>query len=142
VGVAAAALAVVGAITAFRSSSDGSQVRAVNVGTSVTKPSPGAVKGTVHRTHRARAPRRETHTFVWPKVQGATSYRVEFFTRDQQVFAATLKSDRLDLPRRWRYGGRLVRLIPGTYQWQVRPVFGDPPTSVGDPIIRSNWIAR
>jgi hypothetical protein len=87
------------------------------------------------------APR--TRVFVWPAVSRATFYKVEFFRRGRKIFEASPTTARIELPIRWVYRGRRLRLTPGTYRWDVRPVFG--PRSrprYGALITRSNWIAR
>jgi hypothetical protein len=84
-----------------------------------------------------------TRVFVWPAVSRATFYKVEFFRSGRKIFEAAPTTPRLELPLRWRYRGRAVRLTPGTYRWDVRPAFGTRSRPrYGTLITRSNWIAR
>ena len=95
------------------------------------------------RLQPARSAPLPTRVFVWPAVSRATFYKVEFFRRGRKIFEASPTTPRLELPLRWVYRGRAVRLTPGTYRWDVRPAFG--PRSrprYGTLITRSNWIAR
>jgi hypothetical protein len=109
-------------------------------------PSPRSTKPVVQQKKGIRPPQRAaplTRLFVWPKVSRATFYKVEFFRGGRKIFEASPTTPRLELPLRWVYRGRGIRLTPGTYRWDVRPAFG--PRSrprYGTLITRSSWIAR
>jgi hypothetical protein len=65
--------------------------------------------------NRTSTPRR----FVWPPVEGANGYDMQLFRGSRRVFARRTRQPRVTLPRTWRYAGRIVRLEPGTYHWNV-----------------------
>jgi hypothetical protein len=108
--------------------------------------SPRSTKPVVQQKKRLRPPQRAaplTRLFVWPEVSRTTFYKVEFFRGGRKIFEASPTTPRLELPLRWVYRGRGIRLTPGTYRWDVRPAFG--PRSrprYGTLITRSSWIAR
>jgi hypothetical protein len=61
-------------------------------------------------------------TLVWAPVAGATGYEMQLFRGSQRVFVTRTKRPRLTLPERWRYEGRVIRLVPGRYRWNVWPL--------------------
>jgi hypothetical protein len=78
--------------------------------------------------------------FIWPKVSGATTYKVEFFRHGHRIFQKLVATARFGLPLTWRYQGRQLRLTPGTYVWRVSPGFGRAPNSrYRAPIVQSTW---
>lgn len=44
---------------------------------------------------------------------------MQLFRGSQRVFANRTRQPRLTLPETWRYAGRVVRLEPGSYRWNV-----------------------
>jgi hypothetical protein len=85
----------------------------------------------------------QTRVFVWPAVEGALYYKVQFFRGGDEVFEALPSAPRLGLPVRWVYKGRRLRLVPGTYSWRVLPAFGSRAhPRYGDPIVRSLWVVK
>jgi hypothetical protein len=84
-----------------------------------------------------------TRLFVWPAVKHAAYYKVQFFRRGHVVFEAWPTTARVELPLRWMYKRRSIRLVPAVYSWLVLPVFGTRShPRYGDAIVRSKWIAR
>lgn len=76
--------------------------------------------------------------FGWVPVPRATHYRVEFFRGRTKIFEALPAVPRLELPRSWRYRGRLYRFVGGGYTWVVRPGFGPRPRArYGREIVRA-----
>ena len=89
------------------------------------------------------APAPQARVFVWPAVEGALYYKVQFFRAGDEVFEALPSAPRLGLPARWVYKGRRLRLVPGTYSWRVLPAFGSRAhPRYGDPIVRSLWVVK
>jgi hypothetical protein len=63
-------------------------------------------------------------TFVWVSTRGATGYEFRLLRRGTPVYSARTTKPRLTLPRRWSVAGRVRRIEPGVYLWDVRPLFG------------------
>ncbi len=71
--------------------------------------------------------------FVWPPVEGASSYSVRFFREGEPFYTARVAEPRLAIPKR-------VVFTPGAYSWLVRPVTA---SGLGNPIIESTFsVAR
>jgi hypothetical protein len=71
--------------------------------------------------------------WVWPRVKGAALYRVSFALRGRTILVEWPAAPPLVLRPGVRFG-------PGTYEWQVRPVFwrhGD--AVVERPVVRSQF---
>ena len=84
-----------------------------------------------------------TRLFVWPAVKHASYYKVQFSRGGHVVFEASPSVPRLELPTRWAYKGRDMRLVPAVYSWVVLPAFGTRShPRYGDAIVRSTWVAR
>jgi hypothetical protein len=84
-----------------------------------------------------------TRVFIWPAVGHASFYKVEFFRGGKKIFVRWPSTPRLELPLRWVYNGRTMRLVPGVYSWRVLPVFGTRShPRLGNPIVRSTWRAN
>jgi hypothetical protein len=60
----------------------------------------------------------------WSKVQGADYYNVQLLRDDKKVLSAWPTRARLQLKRRWEFEGRVRRMRPGTYEWNVWPGYG------------------
>ncbi len=95
----------------------------------VSKPTPGPAAGagsgaasTPPPTTPAPTPASETRRFAWAPVEGATGYHVELFRGSERVLAQETKEPVLELGPTWRYEGKTVQLVPGTYRWYVWPV--------------------
>jgi hypothetical protein len=76
----------------------------------------------------ARVSRRTV--FTWRRVAGARYYNFQLFvqrsgsTQLQKVLSAWPTTTRFRPRATWRFGGRVRRLVPGTYRWYVWPGFG------------------
>jgi hypothetical protein len=57
-------------------------------------------------------------------VNGATYYNVQLFRGKKKILSRWPKSTHLQLPARWTFNGRVMRLTPGSYRWYVWPGFG------------------
>jgi hypothetical protein len=60
----------------------------------------------------------------WSKVRGADYYNVQLLRDDRKVLSAWPTRSRLQLKRRWEFEGRVRRMRPGTYEWNVWPGYG------------------
>jgi hypothetical protein len=58
-------------------------------------------------------------TLAWAPVPGATGYELWLYRGSERVLVQRTRSTRLTLPERWRHSGRVVRLEPGRYRWNV-----------------------
>lgn len=83
-------------------------------------------------------PREAVTVFAWAPAAGARSYRVWLYRGDRLVYAAVTKRPRLELPRRWRFGGRSFRLASGRYRWYVWPLFG-PSLRPGKALVQATY---
>jgi hypothetical protein len=61
---------------------------------------------------------------VWKPVRRANYYNVQMFRGRTKVLTTWPRQPRLQLKRRWRFGGRTYRLVPGKYCWYVWPGYG------------------
>jgi hypothetical protein len=61
---------------------------------------------------------------VWKRVRRASYYNVQIFRGRTKVLSTWPRQPRLQLKRRWRFGGRSYRLVPGKYCWYVWPGYG------------------
>ncbi len=66
----------------------------------------------------------------WTPVPGARYYNLQLFRRGRKILSTWPSRPRYQLKRRWSYGGKRRRLVPGRYRWRVWPGFG--PRSKGD----------
>jgi hypothetical protein len=57
----------------------------------------------------------------WTPVTGARYYNVQLFREGRKVLSAWPRQSRLKLRRRWTYGDRRQRFLPGEYRWLVWP---------------------
>jgi hypothetical protein len=108
-------------------------------------PAPGAAARSPKPTPPAAMPaarRLPAQVFVWLPARGASHYKVEFSREGAKIFEALPSRPRVEVPSRWKYGGRRFVLSPGRYVWSVRPGFG-PRTNAryGKTIVRSTWVA-
>jgi hypothetical protein len=114
----------------------------VSSGARANKPKPTLPSTRESRSRRPPATPL-TRLFVWPAAKHAAYYKVEFFRRGRLVFEAWPAQPRLQLPLRWEYKGRSMRVVSGVYSWRVSPAFGTRSHArYGDPIVRSTWVAR
>ena len=60
----------------------------------------------------------------WSKVRGADYYNVQVLRDGKKVLSGWPTRARLQLKRRWRFEGRVRRMRPGTYEWNVWPGYG------------------
>ena len=60
----------------------------------------------------------------WSKVRGADYYNVQLLRDGRKVLSGWPTRARLQLKRRWRFEGRVRRMRPGTYEWNVWPGYG------------------
>jgi hypothetical protein len=143
-GVRTAAAAQTAAKRRSRSTKTRAAPRSRSGSSGARTPKPGR-HSTTRNTERppARPATPPTRLFVWPAVKNAAHYKVQFFRRGRLVFEAWPSAPRLELPLRWTYKGRSMRLVPGVYSWRVSPGFG--PRSharYGEPIVSSTWNAQ
>jgi hypothetical protein len=66
----------------------------------------------------------------WSPVRGARYYNLQLSLGGRKILSVWPSRPRYQLKRRWRYGGKTRRLVPGQYRWRVWPGFG--PRSKGD----------
>jgi hypothetical protein len=62
----------------------------------------------------------------WTPVRDARYYNVQLFRNGVKVLSRWPAAPRLQLAQRWRYAGRVRRLVPGHYRWYVWPGLGRP----------------
>jgi hypothetical protein len=60
----------------------------------------------------------------WKAMLRSTFYNVQVYRGKAKIFSSWPTRPKLVLPGKWRFGGKLVRLTPGTYQWFVWPAKG------------------
>jgi hypothetical protein len=60
----------------------------------------------------------------WTKVRRAEYYNVQLRRDGTKVLSRWPTQARLQLSDRWRFAGRVRRLVPGNYRWDVWPGFG------------------
>jgi hypothetical protein len=60
----------------------------------------------------------------WTPVRRATYYNVQLFRDGKKVLSAWPEKARYQLNKRWTYGGKRRRLVPGKYRWLVFPGYG------------------
>lgn len=61
---------------------------------------------------------------AWRPVGRARFYNVQLFRKGVKILTLWPTSASLQLGSKWRYGGKLVRLVNGRYTWYVWPAFG------------------
>jgi hypothetical protein len=66
----------------------------------------------------------------WTPVRGARYYNLQLSRGGRKILSVWPSHPRYQLKRRWEYGGKARRLVPGRYRWRVWPGFG--PRSKGD----------
>jgi hypothetical protein len=66
----------------------------------------------------------------WTPVRGARYYNLQLSRGGRKILSVWPSRPRYQLRRRWNYGGKARRLVPGRYRWRVWPGFG--PRSKGD----------
>jgi hypothetical protein len=66
----------------------------------------------------------------WTPVNGARYYNLQLSRGGRKILSVWPSRARYQLKKRWRYGGKGRRLVPGRYRWRVWPGFG--PRSKGD----------
>jgi hypothetical protein len=66
----------------------------------------------------------------WTPVRGARYYNLQLFRGGRKILSVWPSRPRYQLKRRWNYGGKVRRLVPGLYRWRVWPGYG--PRSKGD----------
>jgi hypothetical protein len=60
----------------------------------------------------------------WTPVGGASYYNLQLSRRGRKVLSTWPARPRYQVKRRWDFGGRKWRLLPGKYRWIVWPGFG------------------
>jgi hypothetical protein len=60
----------------------------------------------------------------WTPVRDADYYNVQLRRDGRKVLSRWPSRARLELQSRWRFQGRVRRLVPGRYRWDVWPGFG------------------
>jgi hypothetical protein len=66
----------------------------------------------------------------WTPVRGARYYNLQLSRGGRKILSVWPSRPRYQLKRRWSYGGKVRRLVPGRYRWRVWPGYG--PRSKGD----------
>ena len=66
----------------------------------------------------------------WTPVRGARYYNLQLSRGSRKILSVWPSRPRYQLKRRWNYGGKVRRLVPGRYRWRVWPGYG--PRSKGD----------
>jgi hypothetical protein len=61
---------------------------------------------------------------IWKRVRKADYYNVQIFRGGAKVLSSWPRRPRFQVQRRWRFGGRQYRLVPGKYCWYVWPGHG------------------
>jgi hypothetical protein len=61
---------------------------------------------------------------VWKRVRHARYYNAQLLRGSRKVLSRWPRKTRLQLHERWRFQGRVHRLVPGHYCWHVWPGFG------------------
>jgi hypothetical protein len=69
----------------------------------------------------SRVPAVPPPTLIWKPARNASYYNVQIFRGREKVLSTWPRDWRLQLKRRWRYGGKRYRLVPGKYCWYVWP---------------------
>jgi hypothetical protein len=98
------------------------------------KPRPSAAPSTERNESRSTgrpSPRRSApaarpsgQRFAWAPVAEASGYHVEFFRGTVRIYARNTARAELELPRTWRFAGKMQELRPGAYRWYVWPIEG------------------
>ena len=60
----------------------------------------------------------------WTRVPGARYYNLQLSRGGRKILSVWPSRARYQLKRRWTYGGKVRRLVPGHYRWRVWPGFG------------------
>ena len=60
----------------------------------------------------------------WTPVRGARYYNLQLSRGGRKILSVWPSRPRYQLKRRWNYGGKVRRLVPGRYRWRVWPGFG------------------
>jgi hypothetical protein len=58
---------------------------------------------------------------IWKPARRASYYNVQIFRGGNKVLSTWPRQPMLRLKRRWRFGGKRYRLVPGKYCWYVWP---------------------
>jgi hypothetical protein len=66
----------------------------------------------------------------WTPVNGARYYNIQLSRGGRKILSVWPTRARYQLKKRWSYGGKDRRLVPGRYRWRVWPGFG--PRSKGN----------
>jgi hypothetical protein len=82
-------------------------------------PRPSALLAPADGARLARPP-----ALSWRPVRGATYYNVQLFSGNRKILTLWPVRSRVQLPARWRAGGRQQQLSPGAYRWYVWPGYG------------------
>jgi hypothetical protein len=61
---------------------------------------------------------------IWKPVRKASYYNVQIFRGGTKVLSSWPRRPQFQLNRRWRFGGKSYRLVPGKYCWYVWPGHG------------------
>ncbi len=81
--------------------------------------------------------------FAWIAVPKASYYLVQFYHGGAEIFEAQPSAPRLLLPHRWSFKGHRYSLVPGRYQWSVRPGYGPRSQArYGEPVVRAKLVVQ
>jgi hypothetical protein len=62
---------------------------------------------------------------IWKRVRKADYYNVQIYRGKRKVLSSWPRRPRFQVKRRWRFGGKQYRLVPGKYCWYVWPGHGE-----------------
>lgn len=74
----------------------------------------------------------------WPKVAGATYYNVQLRLKGVKILSTWPATTTVTIPLSWSYGGKVHRLVPGEYRWDVWPGFKDRASATYGKLIRTS----
>jgi hypothetical protein len=60
----------------------------------------------------------------WTPVRGARYYNMQLSRGGRKILSVWPSRPRYQLKRRWNFGGKVRRLVPGRYRWRVWPGYG------------------
>jgi hypothetical protein len=91
------------------------------------------------KSRAARGSSDPGRVFAWQRVPRATYYTVRLYRGGVRVFEASVAGTRVRVPVSWVFERRRQRLLPGIYEWSVRPGYGARSRALyGDAVVRAN----
>jgi hypothetical protein len=113
---------------------------------------PGGASGTASAKARGTTPPASRAAFLpadgarvhgpvqlrWPKVAKATYYNVQLRLNGVKILSTWPVTSTLVVPLSWSYGGKVQRLVPGVYRWDVWPGFGNRSAATYGKLLRTS----